>query len=251
MKQLLKLHLGCGEKYLEGYVNIDFPEGEHTVMKPKADIEADIRTLSYPENSVDEIRSHHMFEHFTRAEALKLLSRWRGWLKPDGLLVIETPDFATSSSLYLSSSFFKRKAQLSRHIIGSQEAVWAMHKDLWDKPKFSFVLKKLGFKNLKFRLFHNGLAKHAENLPKIGKYLSYIPESLRDPILNIVGDLLPESFYQKYGSNKMPNILITCRKNNQIIINIKEVAKEILTLSLIGKEDNRLLNVWLQEYDNF
>jgi len=251
MERPLKLHLGCGEKYLEGYVNIDFPEGEHTVMKPKVDLTADIRTLSYPENSVDEIRTHHMFEHFTRAEALKLLARWRSWLNPSGLLVIETPDFATSSRLYLSATSFKRRAQLSRHIIGSQEADWAIHKDLWDKPKFSFVLKKMGFKNLKFRLFHNGLAKHAENLPKIGKYLQYVPEKLRDPILNIVGDLLPESFYQKYGSNKMPNILITCCKNDQIIINAQEIAKEIFSSSLMGKEDSRLLNVWLQEYDKF
>ncbi len=251
MERPLKLHLGCGEKYLEGYVNIDFPEGEHTVMKPKVDIKADIRTLSYPENSVDEIRSHHMFEHFTRAEVLKLLTRWRSWLKSGGVLVIETPDFATSSRFYLNTTSLKRRAQLARHIIGSQEAGWAIHKDLWDKPKFSFILKKMGFENLKIRLLNNGLAKHAENLPKIGKYLRYVPEKLRDPILNIVGDLLPESFYQKYGSNKMPNILITCFKNDQIVINAKEAAKEILSLSLMGKEDNQLLNVWLQEYDEF
>ncbi len=74
---VLKLHLGCGEKYLEGYVNIDFPQSEHSVLTPKVDMYHDIRTLQYPDNSVDEIQSHHLFEHFSRTDALKLLFRWR------------------------------------------------------------------------------------------------------------------------------------------------------------------------------
>src|SRR6266481_1399235 len=143
----LKLHLGCGEKYLEGYWNIDFPEGEHTVMSPKVDEYADIRALEYPENSIDEIRSHHLFEHFSRAHALKLLARWRRWLKPDGVLVIETPDCATSAAFYLTAFSAQRKFQLARHIMGSQEAEWALHKDFWDKERFTLALDSFGFKN--------------------------------------------------------------------------------------------------------
>jgi hypothetical protein len=43
----LKLHLGCGERYLEGYVNIDYPASEHTVMSVKPDRFADIHTLVF------------------------------------------------------------------------------------------------------------------------------------------------------------------------------------------------------------
>jgi predicted SAM-dependent methyltransferase len=70
----IKLHLGCQEKYLEGYVNIDLPQSEHTVRKAKVDVYADVRTLSYPVGSVDEVRSHHLLEHFSRQEALLLLA---------------------------------------------------------------------------------------------------------------------------------------------------------------------------------
>ena len=60
----MKLHLGCGGTYLEGYVNIDYLTTEQTIMNVKADIYQDITTLEYDDNSIDEIRSHHMFEHF-------------------------------------------------------------------------------------------------------------------------------------------------------------------------------------------
>ncbi|HTY40183.1 MAG TPA: glycosyltransferase, partial [Candidatus Paceibacterota bacterium] len=231
----VRLHLGCGEKYLEGYVNIDFPEGEHTVMKPKADLVADIRTLSYPENSVDEIRSHHVFEHFSRAEALKLLSRWRKWLKPGGLLVVETPDFSTSALFFNLSFSMRRKFQLSRHIFGSQEAKWALHQDHWDKRKFKFVLGALGFESLRVRRYWNGLARHAEKIPKLGGLFRRLPEPLYLPVLNVLGNILPESFYERYGSNKMPNILVTARKSDVRSLDERAAVKKILAMHLTGR----------------
>ena len=89
----LKLHLGCGMNYLEGYINIDLPLDNQTIMRARADVYADIRTLKYAEDSVDEIRTHHLLEHFSRTESLRLLLQWRKWLSPGGLLHVETPDF--------------------------------------------------------------------------------------------------------------------------------------------------------------
>jgi len=87
--QGIKLHLGCGETYLPGYINIDFPPSQHTVQKqPKADLYADIRQLSYPSESVEEIRLHHVFEHFDRPTALRLLIDWYEWLKEGGSRII-------------------------------------------------------------------------------------------------------------------------------------------------------------------
>jgi predicted SAM-dependent methyltransferase len=248
----MKIHLGCGEKYLEGYVNIDFPDSEQSIIKTKADVYyTNMQELSYPEGSLEEIRSHHLFEHFSRAEALKLLTRWRSWLKPDGVLVIETPDFTTSAAMFLQSSSLKRRFQLSRHIYGSQEAGWAQHKDYWDKDKFQFVLGKLGFKHIKIRRYWNGLARHADKIPKIGKNLVRLPESFYIPVLNAAGALLPESFYKKYGSHKMPNILVRAMKNDLAELNEYETVQEILSLYLAGKEGQELLEVWMREYRDF
>jgi predicted SAM-dependent methyltransferase len=53
----LKLHLGCGRKLLDGYVNIDkYVVGEGI-------INLDILDLPYEESSVTEIVAEHVLEH--------------------------------------------------------------------------------------------------------------------------------------------------------------------------------------------
>ncbi|MEK7131252.1 MAG: class I SAM-dependent methyltransferase [Patescibacteria group bacterium] len=146
----MKIHLGCGGTYLEGYINVDYPPNDQTIMNVKADVYQDINTLEYADNSLDEIRSHHLFEHFNRVDALKLLAKWRRWLKPGGKLVIETPDYFWSSVLLPFAPFFF-KMRLGRHLFGTQEAAWANHLDFWDKRKFKKVLAKYGFDNFKFK----------------------------------------------------------------------------------------------------
>ncbi len=250
-KRPVKLHLGSGEKYLEGYVNIDFPPSEHSVMRPRADRYADIRTLSFPEGTVDEVRSHHLFEHFTRSVALGLLLNWRRWLKPRGILVIETPDFEMSAREYCRATSLRRRFQLGRHIFGSQEASWAEHRDFWDKRKFKFVLHKTGFRNIKIRSYWHGVAKHAQKLPVVGKLFARLPESLYLPILNPLGRLTPNSFYERYGGNAMPNVLAVAEKDPRAEIDEEAIVREMLGLSLVGKENAAMLGAWLEEYENF
>lgn len=232
----MKLHLGCGEKYLPGYTNIDYPASEHSVMKVKADQYADIRKLSYPENSIAEVRNHHMFEHFTRAEALKLLVNWRRWLTPDGVLMIETPDFGRCVDAYSRAFSRRRRFTLGRHMLGSQEAKWAIHYDFWDKAKYIYVLKQLGFKNIKVRRYENALSQ---------KYATFRGARI---VLNIVGNLLPDAIYQKYGGHKLPNIVVTAQKDGNQSIDEEGVARRILSQYLVGREGEDMLAVWMNDF---
>jgi glycosyltransferase involved in cell wall biosynthesis len=142
----LRLHLGCGEQRLEGYVNIDHPPSEHTVQKHlAADLFADITILRFPKQSVDEIRLHHVFEHFDRVTALALLTRWHLWLRIGGKLHIETPDLIGSAKTLLSDVSWSVKMGVVRHLAGSHEASWANHIDQWFPERFEHTLKKLGF----------------------------------------------------------------------------------------------------------
>ena len=229
----MKLHIGCGEKYLDGYVNIDYPQAEHSVMKVRADIYHDIRTLSYPNDSVEEIRSHHLFEHFMRADAIALLLKWRRWLKPGGALVIETPDFLNCAAAYASALTQKRRMELGRHMLGSQEAAWAIHYDFWDAPKFKYVLKECGFRNIKTISYQNAVAQHFPNVP----------------FLNLAGNLLPDSFYKKRGGHKLPNVVATALKN-ELPLDEHVVARRILSKYLVGREGDTLLSVWMKQFED-
>lgn len=160
----MKLHLGCGKTYLSGYVNVDYPPTEHAVEADiRADLYADIKTLSYPPSSIEEIRLHHVFEHFTRPVALALLCRWRDFLKPGGLLRIETPDAEANFRAFLSPFLgFAEKQPILRHLFGSHEAHWAVHCDAWYKKKFEVTLTALGFDRLKFTKTRYGRLRNIE-----------------------------------------------------------------------------------------
>lgn len=143
-KIINNLHLGCGETLLENYINIDYPIDEHNIMRVFPDIEADLINIKCDENSIDEIRSHHVFEHFNRISALGMLIRWRSWLKPGGLLLIETPDFLATATAAIELGTQEQVA-LARHLEGDQAARWGFHLGQWFPGRFRRTLSLLGF----------------------------------------------------------------------------------------------------------
>lgn len=145
----VKLHLGCGETILKGYVNLDYPPSEHNVMRIDADVYADIVTLNLPASSVDEIRLHHVFEHFSRVTALAMLIKWQRWLKPGGTLHINTPDITGCAQNIVTTDDFKVKMGNIRHLAGDQAASWAYHVDHWFPERFVKTLSALGFDQIK------------------------------------------------------------------------------------------------------
>lgn len=144
----MKLHLGCGQNYFEGYVNIDFPPSEHTVQdKVVADKHADLTKLRYKAKSIDEVRLHHVFEHFIRPQALALLASWHSWLKMGGRMHIEVPDFDATAKLVLGRFTNNRDRKVAlRHIFGSNEAPWATHYEGWSRKHLVEVLNRFGFR---------------------------------------------------------------------------------------------------------
>jgi hypothetical protein len=224
----VKLHLGCQEKYLEGYVNIDLPEESHTVRKAKVDIYADVRTLSYARESVGEARSHHLLEHFSRQEALVLLARWHKWLAMGGLLHVETPDFEESAKKFVGASL-DEKFMLARHIFGSHEAPWAFHKDFWSEDKFRYVLRELGYGDIRFEKFSNNLESKIPALK--GTFITK-----QEKALKVFGPL---------GFNALPNIVCKALKVRREV-DYRGAIKAILRKSLVGRE-TKMLDVWMKE----
>jgi hypothetical protein len=144
---MTRLHLGCGMKYLEGYVNVDYPPSLHSVQNLSvADIFSDITELKYNLSSIEEIRLHHVFEHFSRPKALALLASWNSWLQPRGNIRIEVPDMKKSAKIIISPfSSNKQKMKSIRHLFGSHEASWAYHLEGYTATTLQNTLEKIGF----------------------------------------------------------------------------------------------------------
>lgn len=84
----MKLNLASGQMYLEGYINIDNKSMYHGNMK--IDKQADVFTLEWKDNTVEEIILSHFAMYIGFKEMSILLSKWYGWLKPKGRIIIET-----------------------------------------------------------------------------------------------------------------------------------------------------------------
>lgn len=145
----LRLHLGCGQVGFSEYVNIDYPPSCHNIMKStQADLFADIRRIRCEENAIDEIRLHHVFEHFSRVDSLALFIQWHGWLKQGGLLVVEVPDFEANAKKFIETNDFNVRSGIVRHLVGDQSSEWGFHIDQWWPERLSLTLTMLGFEIL-------------------------------------------------------------------------------------------------------
>jgi len=95
----IRLHVGCGQIYFEGWINID-------IDSEKADKKWDLKkTLPYKENSVDMIYNEHVIEHFTSKQGVRILADFYRILKPGGILRIATPDLDHLIDKYCSTNW--------------------------------------------------------------------------------------------------------------------------------------------------
>ncbi len=89
MRGQLRVNVGCGEKLLDGYINVDLRE------LTGVDILADVRRLPFERATLTEIASAHLIEHFREHQARQsILPYWKSLLKrPDGVLRTICPNW--------------------------------------------------------------------------------------------------------------------------------------------------------------
>ena len=88
--QPVRLHVGCGSRIFEGYLNVD---GEYMREDQRVIIHDITTAFPLPENTVSEILSVHVLEHITRGRVKLMLQEWYRILRPGGFVAIEWPDF--------------------------------------------------------------------------------------------------------------------------------------------------------------
>lgn len=89
MGSTIRVNVGCGEKPLDGYVNVD------TRALPGVDVLADAHRLPFEPGTLDELASEHLVEHFREHHARsRLLPYWKSLVRPTGRVRIVCPNWA-------------------------------------------------------------------------------------------------------------------------------------------------------------
>jgi predicted SAM-dependent methyltransferase len=140
----IKLHLGCGKRYLHGYVHVDL--ADHSYI----DYKHDIFTLPMFGNSqADLIYVSHALEYVDRVELPGVLSEWRRVLKPGGTLRLAVPDFTALLKVY-------QKTNSLDDILGPLYGRWTVsdsqviyHKTVYDGVSLSDALTDAGFVSIR------------------------------------------------------------------------------------------------------
>tara|TARA_B100002051_G_scaffold272167_1_gene308301 strand:- start:323 stop:874 length:552 start_codon:yes stop_codon:yes gene_type:complete len=137
-----KIHLGCGDKYIDGFVHIDLLDLDHI------DYVADARDLSFiPDDSAKLLYASHVLEHFGREELLPLLIEWHRVIKADGILRIAVPDFKAVVEVYKHDPSYQL-SDLIGLVCGGQKNEFDFHKTIFDEQYLTTFLKKVGFKKV-------------------------------------------------------------------------------------------------------
>lgn len=156
MEKSIKINLGCGSKFVDGYINVD-------VVKPQGDIptnqlfmEDDVRELNnFQPNSVDEIVSFHLVEHIPVYDVEPTLIRWHEVLKPGGHIIVELPDIVKSCVNLLQMITTKDSTLLYNNgllgIYGTPDPsnVWMEHKWGWTFETLCQQFRNAGFVNIR------------------------------------------------------------------------------------------------------
>jgi predicted SAM-dependent methyltransferase len=144
----VKLHLGCGKRYIQGFVHIDLN------YSPHVDFKHDIRNLPMVRsNTVDLIYCCHGIEYFDRIEIIEVLQEWKRVLKKGGMMRLAMPDFEALAKVY------RRYEDLDK-ILGPLYGRWEIkakngkanilyHKTVYDFQSIKKLLESQGFVKVK------------------------------------------------------------------------------------------------------
>ena len=131
------LNVGCGHKPESEYLNVD------RRGLPGVDIVAEANALPFEPNSLREIYTAHLLEHFPQARLPKLLSYWRNLLAPEGILRVVVPDAEAMIAAYIQGHMSFH--DLREVTFGAQDYDDDFHKTMFTPGTLSQLLAQSGF----------------------------------------------------------------------------------------------------------
>lgn len=151
-----KLHLGCGDRFLDGWLNVDLVG---------SDLNLDIANgkLPFKNDQFQSIVSQHVIEHLTiEDELIPLLKECRRSLKVGGEIWLSTPDMEKVSRSYLEQLNVDMIADRQsrkpgwnlnglppQHFMNDMFHQQLEHRNLFDYPLLIWTLSQAGFLDIR------------------------------------------------------------------------------------------------------
>ncbi len=117
------LNLGCGDRYADGWVNVDF--GTPHRVDQKVDLTGD---LPWAPRSIMHVYLGHVLEHLMPQQAVDLLDRLRPLVKPEGQIMVVGPDVVLAEDLQAQGYVLEVPLEHLRHGAGR----WMGDVHLWE-----------------------------------------------------------------------------------------------------------------------
>lgn len=136
----MKLHLGCGKRFIPGYKHVDVIHYDHIDYLCSVD-----HLPVFADNSVDVIYTCHVLEHFNRMRVPQVLSEWYRVLKPGGVLRVSVPDFAALAELYRQTEDL---SLVLGPLFGRQDYLYNIHYMTFDFTTLRAALETARFKDV-------------------------------------------------------------------------------------------------------
>ncbi len=156
---MVKLNVGCGNDYREGFINIDGSSSLPRVDKI-IDLNSESLLKDFHENTVDYILANDIIEHHFHWEACNLLSDFYSILKKGGGIEVRVPD----CDFIINNPEYSIELKLTL-LFGGQDIPqgrdpkmdesrkkfpqYFCHKFGWTMDRMDTELKKIGFINVK------------------------------------------------------------------------------------------------------
>jgi predicted SAM-dependent methyltransferase len=91
-----KLNLGCGERFRDGWVNVNFTSTGLGVITANLG-----KGVPFPDESFDVVYHSHLLEHFPKTAAAGFLKECYRVLRPNGVIRVVVPDLEAIARNYL------------------------------------------------------------------------------------------------------------------------------------------------------
>ena len=158
---MIKLNLGCNDKHVPGYVNID--------INPNcgADLVGDVSNLDgifkqpstgdmhwcvskfYNNEPITEIVAYDIIEHFDRTQIISTLKNWYDHLAPNGSLYIRTNDLDRMIKLYQEQPLVFPEETFIWHLMCEHEKPGMGHKWCFTRKILFNSLLESGFNKIR------------------------------------------------------------------------------------------------------